>query len=133
MPPERAHQDATQAVALWRELTAAYDQLDQALQTQGWDDIAALAERIASTQRALEPLLVRRPASAADPAVQSLWRSADAHARALADRVPALERHARAARDQAASQLAKTRVARSRTEKYSSCTRVAPRFTSQRA
>ncbi len=132
-PDPSATDEPARAVGLWRELTSVYDQLEHALSTQAWDTLGTLAHRISTIERQLEPLSTRGTTQPRDPAAAPLWQEADAHARALADRFPRIERTARTARDAAAAQLAKARIGRSRTDTYAATAPLSPRFTSQRA
>ncbi len=138
MPPDAgALADARRANDLWSELARTYDGIETSLVARAWDDLAALAHRLASLEHALAPLVAARAGAERDgtatPAVAALWRAADAHARTLATRFPAVERAARAARDASAAQLAAVRVARSRARSYRATAPVAPRFASHLA
>src|SRR4051794_28779483 len=105
MPPD-PHADAQHALALWRDLAAAYDALEAGIRMHAWDELARVASCAAAIERELEPLLARRGQSTGTPAALATWREADACAQTLSGRLPAIDLAARAARDVAAAQLA---------------------------
>ncbi|MEB2285756.1 MAG: hypothetical protein B6D46_10610 [Polyangiaceae bacterium UTPRO1] len=139
MPPEANDPRAVteRAIALWSEIAAAYDVIEQQLASGRWEGFAEVATHLAGLEQELEPLLAaiaaRRDASATPPAaLADLWRQLERMVEALARRRTQLERAATGARDTTAARLVRTRIARSRASGYAPLNPLTPRLTSRR-
>ncbi|HYC22274.1 MAG TPA: hypothetical protein VEI94_06200 [Candidatus Bathyarchaeia archaeon] len=126
-----------EALELWKELAALYDQVDGCLRDSEWDRVGPLAVRLNELEERLKPLTaplaeLRRATRAPDPALIAVWRETDLLVASLAERQASLVRAAGEARDATAALLIKSQGGRSQAARYRRNARIAPRFASRR-
>src|SRR2546428_11248634 len=97
MPPDLAPLALSlRARALWIELAALYDGIEQQLRLAAWDEGSALALHLAEVEASLAPLMtaiaVLRGGPVSDPALLRVWCEIDGIAARLAARLPAVIR-----------------------------------------
>lgn len=134
MPPDAASTLA--ALALWRELGAAYDEIAAELDRRDPSALVALAERIGSLERLLAPLLEAASAPPVAPDVRDdvstdARREIDGLVASLVARHELLLRAATAALGESGAELARVQRARRGMRDYASVPSPAARLTSR--
>ena len=126
------------ALALWQDLRAAYDAIEEALGSPERYDLAALGSRIVALESALRSLIGELAAARSRPDetdrdVADIWQAIDDVVTSLAARQPTLVRAALAARSETAERLESMRAARGQLRRYQPAPQSAAQLTSRRA